>query len=298
MENNRAVLTQGCLITLTQPHGRLTECVTGTSPERNGGVVAFFAQWACIAALLSLAWAGMTPAGFANETDRLEVGEISAYTGPVTIRHSFTAIHGDLQAGAKVFIGDEIETPANSSIELLLGNDVRVRLAGGTAIHLNNREVSEKEEKDLKITTALTEILLRKGEIRVRVRENLITPTPVRVVAASMQLLLPRTDCLIRREGEGPENMRQIAALVGWGRCTINVRIFGDKEWSPESAADLNAPGEVLIPELPEQSYQLRWEKIGQEAADQKLQKLPFSIDQLRQPTKEIPKSDPEMDGA
>lgn len=264
---------------------------------RNGCADGYATVAFLLLSLLAFGYWGSHPLS-AAENDRVDIGEIAAYGGTVTVRHTFSTLAEELQIGGKIYVGDEIETSANGSIEILIGLNDRVRLAGDTEIRINGSDVSAKPSADLTITTHRTELLLRRGELRVRVRENVVTPTPVRIVAANMRLLLPRSDCLIRRIDTGPEGGRKINLLLGWGRAELNVKIAGEKEWTADTVVDVVSPGTAVIPELPENGYAPQWLKATQEQADKMLKLLPFSVDTLKQAPQDVPVRNPDMQGA
>lgn len=234
----------------------------------------------------------------ASEVDRVEAGEVSAYGGEARIKHFVPTSGSQTQIGAKVYVGDEIETGSDGTLEVLFGLNVRMRLAGNTAIRISSRKVTLVETVVPSKQTTLLSVLLLRGELRTRVRENLVTPTPVQIVAANMQLLLPRSDCLVRRTGTGPENNRSISLLLGWGRCVLSVKAVDEKDWVADDGVSLIANGTAEVPEFPVGAFTPHWQQIKNEEAQKVLQLLPFSIDEQPRAPGEVPKPNPELDGA
>lgn len=251
-----------------------------------------------ILAGLLVAFAGVAPLCRAAEVDRVEVGEITGFGGEVKLEHPFAGAGSGLQIGGKIFVGDEIATSGNGTIEIIFGVNVRIRLAGASMLRVADRTVSTKTEDGYERVTSTTEVLLRKGELRARVRENLVTPTPLLITAANMRLLLPRADVILRRNDTGIEEKRRMFLAMGWGRGEINVKNQGEKAWNPDLTVQASAPGGLDLPEIPESTYVPHWQKINIEEAAGALRKLPFSVDGVAPSPGDVPRRDPQMDGA
>lgn len=236
----------------------------------------------------------------AAESDRVEIGEVSAFGGDAEIKHAVAGIGGGLQIGSAIYVGDVITTEDDGSVEIVLGINVRIRLGENTAIKITNQHLEDKMKSGIERKSRRVEISLRYGEMRVRVRENLVTPAPVTVYAANLRVDLPRSDMIISRpklEHEGRDDFLDVA--LAWGRAVMNARVSGEKEWNKEIALKVVAPGVVAVPVEPAADYILKWKRdnTAQKAQDA-VEKLPFSIDAIKQAPKDIPVQSPQMRGA
>lgn len=232
------------------------------------------------------------------EADRVEIGEISAFSGAVRIKHVFAGADNPLQIGGKIYLGDEIETAGDATLEILLGYNVRVLFSGATAVRMNNRTTLSKQDADITRTMTRLELLLRRGTVRARVRENLVTPTVLAISAANLQVTLPRADALMRRPDTGAEQQRQIDLTLGWGRCELNIKGESDKEWPAGGGIEMSAPGQCRVPQFPEAGYLPQPQKTASQAAQDELGKLPFSVDDPELERKSKQTRGSEQDGA
>ncbi len=235
----------------------------------------------------------------AAESERVEIGEISAFVGDCKVDHATAGIGAGMQTGAPIYVGDIIKTGQDGSIELVFGVNNRLRLSANTEIRISNLEVSKKEHDGYTRVTSMIEILLRFGEMRVRVRENLVTPAPIKVIAANTQVVLPRSDLIIRRPRFDAGDNREIEAVLAWGRAVFNAKIAGESNWNKEADNNVVAPGECRVPVEPPADYLFKWQKINEESkAMDEVKKLPFSVDELKGAPKDTPVVSPEMQGA
>ena len=279
---------QGCGTTLTHQHG---SCCFYGAYELAGAIVTPLVLLLCLSGFFCRFTA-------AAEIERIEVGEISAFSGNVKLEHGFSGAGDGILVGGKVFVGDEIETGSGGMIEITFGINSRLRISEDSSARIMGQSAKQEVVAGIKRITTTTEVLLRRGALRCRVRENLVTPTPLAIIAANARIVLPRADFIISRDERQPEHLRKLPLFLAWGRGSINVKNSGESTWNPELAVDFSAPATAVLPELPEHNYLPKWARVSPEVAVQEVEKIPFSID-MRPAAPVKPKPhDPELEGA
>lgn len=279
---------QGCGTTLTHQHG--SYCFYGVC-KRAETILPSLVLLLCLAGVFCRSAA-------AAEIERIEVGEISAFSGNVKLEHGFSGAGDGLLVGGKVFVGDEIETGSGGMIEITFGVNSRLHLPQNSSARIMGQSVKEEVVEGIARVTTTTEVLLRRGALRCRVRENLVTPTPLVIIAANARFVLPRADFTISRDERQPEHLRRLPVFLAWGRGSINVKNSGESTWNPELAVDFSAPASATLPEMPEQNYLPKWERISPEVAAQAMEKIPFSADVRPSTPVKVKPHDPELEGA
>ncbi|MHC4870229.1 MAG: FecR family protein [Planctomycetota bacterium] len=127
---------------------------------------------------------------------KLEMGEVVAISGNKSWIMSDAAKGKriEVRVGDKIFMGSDLITDNATTVELLLGFNARLRLGKGTEIKMDN--IVMNEDKDMSFTTR--KIVLRKGTVRARVKQNIVTPTPVLVISASAEMSVGLPDLAVQ----------------------------------------------------------------------------------------------------
>jgi hypothetical protein len=96
--------------------------------------------------------------------------------------------------GDKVSIGNTLITGKNSSVELLLGSNARVRIDENSEINFAGLAINEKNGK----TITLRKINLESGQVRARVRKNIITPSPVLLISVGYEIFIGKIEYSVK----------------------------------------------------------------------------------------------------
>lgn len=169
---------------------------------------------------------------------KLEMGEIVSIEGSnVWVKaEAGTDVNkkADVRVGDKIYMGSVVSTDNDTVVEILLGFNARIRLGAGTIVKMDN--ISVDEDKNLSLTNR--KIILDRGSIRARVKQNTVTPTPVLVisVAAEMAVGLPDlaveggVDILVEKDKNQKEAV--VKVLNGSIKMERKSGMLGKKEES------------------------------------------------------------------
>lgn len=168
--------------------------------------------------------------------DMLRLGEIVSLRHPVTIHrgggiggtapgadaHPVDALHN----GDWIYDSDWIETGAGGHVEFVLGNQGRVRLGERTRIQLASEclEIGGRDEADRRTDAGrLIHGYLQQGSLRVRVRQNLVTPLQFRFHVHHGALTFSRGDLVLR----GGQSRMDVCVRAGGAQLAYVVQEEG-----------------------------------------------------------------------
>lgn len=258
-----------------------------------------------VAPLLGLAWlflAGFSPLG-AEEGRHAKVGEIVLLGAGVEVVHAFNGGDGRAQIGSSLYVNDVVKTGKNSPVEISFGINVRLRLEGEGEIVIQGVHERVREVDEVCLATRTVTVLLRRGALRVRVRENVVNATPVLLKAGEARFFLPRSDFLLRRAPGDPSPQKMLDCLLAWGRVAIGLHSHVDAGEGGEITGDDDfvnyQPGRTLVSEVPPDNTPPSWQPLDYAAARKAMQEAaPFSCDDVKELPREVPQENPELRGA
>ncbi len=277
---NNAACLNGCGLALTQSHG-----CTDKYRIRIAIVVLLFA---IILSPIILAAEGTV--------DRSSVGQITAYSGVTNITHTSVSIGEGMQIGGKIYPQDVIST-GQGSIELVFGINSRIKIGSNTELLIESVTQKSKIKDKQLYSTVNYNLVLKKGVVRARVRENFITSTVLTFIAGDVRVVAPRSDIIVSRELRSSVSS-YVGILIAWGRASVNMKNANDADWNPNNEKVVAEGFNSLIEDRDNVDEQIKWEKIGIEQARDAVQELPFSIDKNSDGFENIPERIPELQGA
>ncbi len=118
---------------------------------------------------------------------KLVMGTVTLVSGGqawVVFKNSNKKERMKVRVGDKIFMGSNIVTDSNATVELLLGFNARIRLGSSSILKMKN---IRNEEQD-KMSLTFRKIILEKGQLRARVKQNTITPSPVIIISVSSEM--------------------------------------------------------------------------------------------------------------
>ncbi len=235
---------------------------------------------------------------FAAETavDRSNIGEITAFSGRGEVVHSSASINEGMQVGGKIYPMDTIKT-GSGSVEMVFGINSRVVLGSDTSVVVESvNQKSEIKSHQLYSTSQYT-LVLKKGVVRVRVRENFITSTIISIIAGDVKITAPRSDLVVSRDNYS-NRPSYVGIIIAWGRANVNKKNVNDLEWNPANDKVAVEGFNSLIEERDIADKGIKWEKIGIDEAHNAVRELPFSIDNNTSGFGDIPERLPALQGA
>lgn len=240
----------------------------------------------------------------ADENRNAELGEISFFTGEVEIVHAFAGDNDRTQIGSKIYVNDVIRTGENSAAEIIFGINVRFRLEASGEIVIHDIAESRKTVDEVETVTRTPEILLRRGVLRARVRENTVNATPVLLKAGETRFFLPRSDFLLVRAPGDPSPQKMLECLLAWGKVEVRLESAGA---AAHGVAGVRAdsdfvnyqPGRTLVSEVPPDNTPPQWQPLPYSEAKKLMrEKAPFSTDKTPSLPQAPPEESPELRGA
>ena len=256
---------------------------------------------------LALLAAGGVPALTAGEGSHVKVGEIVQLGAAVEVVHAFNSGDNRVQIGSSLYVNDVVRTGKNSPTEITFGINVRLRLEGDGEIVIQDVRERSREVDEVPTVSRMVSVLLRRGTLRVRVRENTVNATPVLLNAGEVRFFLSKSDFLLRRAPGDPNPQKMLDCMLAWGKVAIGMRSHGDAAVSDESDAEFGGdndfvnyqPGRTLVSEVPADNTPPTWQPLDYAAVRKAMQEAaPFSCDQVRELPREVPQENPELRGA
>lgn len=228
--------------------------------------------------------------------DRSNVGEITAFSGRADIVHNSSSINEGMQVGGKVYPKDVIKT-ASGSVEIVFGINSRLRLGNDTELVVESVNQESQIKSNQLFSISNYKLILKKGVVRLRVRENFITSTILDVIAGDVKVSAPRSDIVISRENKS-NRISYVGIIIAWGRLNVNKKNVNDTEWNPNNEKEVVEGYSTLIEERDVADKSIDWEKISIDEARDAVLELPFSIDKNTSGFEDIPDRIPELQGA
>ncbi len=220
---------------------------------------------------------------------RVLVGTIVKSTEGVVLRRAGGKDEQVIEApatGDEVYVGDQFEVGKASAVEMTFGENARIRIGENSIMRVVNKVV----ENAGAVVRTQRDMELQKGSARVRVKENVRTPSPVLIIAGSMVLTVGRTDAVLeRREQES-------TIMVLRGGAEVVLRDAKSKLWSSGHMMLLNKREKLVVPAEIGQTLP-RKEPMGDEEMVDARQRLAFTIEEAREQLPPAPTRDNELDG-
>lgn len=232
------------------------------------------------------------------DAERIEIGEIAAFSGDAEIKHKFSGSEPQLRVGGKIYAGDTLNSNSGM-LEVTFGLNIRLALKDNSSVRIKNNRSSSKIIDGIMHSMTTYTFALIKGSTRCRVRQNLVTTSVVELLGSPhYKLTLPRSDVILTRKN--PANRSSdITTVISWGKMIINHKNISDTEWNVEDNIEVNSPSEIVIPEEPKDSKIIvEPVKISLEKATQDTSSIPFSADTLPDSPVEETELDPALHGA
>ena len=235
---------------------------------------------------------------FAAETavDRSNIGEITAFSGNAEVVHNSASINEGMQVGGKIYPMDTIKT-GSGSVEMIFGINSRVVLGSDTSVIVKSLDQKSHIKSHQLYSTSHYNLILKKGVVRVRVRENFITSTIITLIAGDVKITAPRSDLVVSRDNYS-NRPSYVGIIIAWGRANVNKKNVNDAEWNPINDKVVVGGFNSLIEEKDIADKSIKWEKIGIEEAHNAVRELPFSIDKNTTGFGDIPERVPSLQGA
>ncbi len=278
---NNAACLNGCGLALTQSHG----C---TVQDR--------IYWISFVLFFVIFLSPIIKADEGTTIDRSNVGQISAYSGDTNITHSSASIGEGMQIGGKIYPQDVIST-GEGSIELVFGINSRIKIGSNTELLIESVTQKSKIKDKQLYSTVNYRLVLKKGIVRARVRENFISATVLTFVAGDIRVTAPRSDLIISRDLRS-SGSSYVGLVIAWGRASVNKKNVNDADWNQNYEKVVTEGVNSLIEDRDIADEQITWDNIGIEQARDAVQELPFSIDKNSSGFENIPERIPELQGA
>ena len=251
-----------------------------------------------IICLVLISFVAMTLQAYSAEgaIDRSSIGEITDYSGGAEVVHSSANINDGMQTGGKIYPNDIIKT-RTGSVEIVFGINSRIRLGSNTELRVDSLDQKSTLKSNLLHSTSNYKLILKRGVVRVRVRENFITSTLITIIAGDIKVIAPRSDLIVSRGSQGSKTS-YIGVLIAWGRALVNKKNVNDEEWNINNEKEVGEGYNSLIEERDIADESIKWEMIGVEKAREAVRELPFSVDKNIAGFDNIPDVIPELQGA
>ena len=233
-----------------------------------------------------------TPTGVTEKEVKVrELARVKEVSGLVNVRRNEAGgreMVRRVQPGDAAYVGDQFEVGMNSSLELIFGMNSRLKIGADSILRMVQKSVEKKSEA---VTVSQSDLELKKGSARVRVRKNTRTPSPMLIVAGTARLTLNQTDAALFREEAASSRVVVLSGKADvvysqtdpQGKLTENV--VEVKERRALEVPD-KADGKASVPEILEE------EELRRIAAQ-----LVFSIDREREALPPAPPRNRELDG-
>lgn len=133
----------------------------------------------------------------------VEVGEIVEIQGRVKVLRPGPDGEDEeafLRVGDDIYVNDRIEVETGAAAEAIFGINARLRLGPESQMRILRKTEFGKATDRMKMTRR--DVELQGGDAHVRVRHNELTPTPVVLLAGDAQVVLDRTQAVVRREAK------------------------------------------------------------------------------------------------
>ena len=231
-----------------------------------------------------------------SAVDRSNIGEITAFSGKVEIIHSSSSINEGMQVGGKIYPKDTIKTETGN-VEAVFGINSRIKVASNSELVIESVTQNSEIKSGQMLSKSVYKLILKKGVVRIRVRENLITSTILSIIAGEVKADAPRTDMIISLDKKRNTDS-YVGIITAWGRVRVNKRNVNDDEWNPNNEKLVTAGFSTLIEGNDIADTEIKWEKMDITEARDAVLELPFSVDQQTGGFEDIPERIPELQGA
>lgn len=224
-----------------------------------------------------------------TEAERVEVGLIKAVVGSVKLRRQGASGKEELTEvgqGDKVCAGDQLEVDTASAVEMSFGMNAVLRVGESSVL----RVVDKVEIADGDVVSTRRDMELKSGMARVRVSENVRTPSPVLLVSGNVVMTLQKSDAVLRKDEV------ESTVMVLKGEADVNVKGGGNNVWGDEKSILIRKDYKITIPGKLEATLPKR-EKMEDDEVEQAKKLLTFSVDKAREELPPAPGKDGELDG-
>ncbi len=220
---------------------------------------------------------------------RIQVGIVTRSTEGVVLRRTSAdgreKVIRKLEAGNRIFVGDQFEVGKASAVEMTFGHNARLRVGENSIMRIVNKVVETRGA----VVNTQRDLELKKGSARVRVKKSVRKPSPIIVIAGSMVLTVERSDTVVKRTEDKSE------VMVLNGTADLILKDEGSRSWSGGSMIRVRRAEKILVPDKIGNKLPAK-EKMKQAEIKMARGRLSFSIEDERRQLPPAPAHDKELD--